>query len=143
MQLKINDNSNLLNSRFANWLCKRLFFNIVEYIEKDNDVFDKFDSYIEKNNTFSILGNTSISSKKLVIEGARRFICKGSPLILQIDPTVYVPGLDRVLLNTFCKFINFGNIGIKGFPVFTDVFEEAAENIDKLVEEYYLTQDGS
>ena len=142
MQLKINDASKLLNDRFSNWLCKRLFYEVVDYIDKDKKIFDSFDSYIKNNNVFPVIGNNIINSKKIVLDGARNFICKGTPLILEINPNIYIQGLDRVPLNTFCKFINFGNFGIKGFPVFTDVFENAAKNINDLVEEYYLTQDG-
>ena len=144
MQLTIYDKSKLLDERFGKWLCRRLLFSVIDEIEKDPAKFELFNSYINQNNIFSSVNNknTDVDSKSVVLEGARNFICKGTPLVLAIDPNQYVKGLDRVPLQQFCKFINYGNLSIKGFPIFTNVFENAAEHIDELVEEYFTMQDG-
>jgi hypothetical protein len=45
-------------------------------------------------------------------------------------------GLDRVRIETLCRLINYGNSSVKGYPIFTDTFNQVALNIKLYVDEY-------
>ena len=41
-------------------------------------------------------------------------------------------------LNYFMKFINYGNMNVNGYPIFSNTFNHILENIDLYLEKYHL-----
>ena len=140
MKLEIRDTSGLLKPEFGKWLCKRLHFMIMDRLDPKKCVtLNKF--FNSKQNTFlhPISNDKEINTANIILEGSRNFVCYGNPLVLQVDPNKFVFGFEQAKLNTICKFINYGNQSVTGYPIFTEIFEEVASNIDDYVEEYFYT----
>jgi len=61
--------------------------------------------------------------------------------IIKINPNAIYPGTYLKLVD-LCKLINFGNLGIKGYPIFTEIFRKVENNIVNLYEKYEGLNDG-
>ena len=141
MKLEIRDSSGLLKPEFGKWLAKRAYYHISKQI--DDKKCARFDNYFNsnKNVLFPLIGNkTKVSTHDIILLGGKNLILQTTdPITVEIDHKITTPNFDRASLNTLCKFINYGNTQILGYPIFTDVFQELVDNIDELVDEYYST----
>lgn len=55
--------------------------------------------------------------------------------IIQVNPNIIVTQR-RAKLIDICKYITYGTLTIKGYPIITDIFKYFAENLDEFLEEF-------
>lgn len=136
MQLLITDKNDVLTKDFGNWLIQRIQEKLA--VDIDERKLKKWDNFFEKSSEYKSIYKKKIVTKELIITGMRNLVCFKSPVCLsiQIDKNQFVPGLDRVKIDSVCKLINYGNQDIKGYSIFTDTFEHFASNINEYVDKY-------
>ena len=50
-------------------------------------------------------------------------------IIIKMNYYLNCPNIDAKLYD-ICKLVNYGNLNIKGYPIFTNVFKHILNNID-------------
>lgn len=135
MQLQIEYTNNVLNKEFGNWLIEIMSKEILSSINKKKLI--SLDKYIEEN--FTHLYKKPVSSMDIIQQGLNEMYCddSSSKLIIQISKNKFVPGMDRVRIESACKLINYGNKSVPGYPIFTNEFTHIANNISMYVDKYF------
>lgn len=135
MQLQIEYTKNVLNQDFGNWLIKVISNEILSSINKKKLI--SLDKYIEEN--FTHLYKKPVTSMDIIKYGLDEMYCdnSSSKLIIQISKNKFVPGMDRVRIESACKLINYGNKSVPGYPIFTNEFTHIANNISMYVDKYF------
>lgn len=119
---------------------------IINYIEKigvgriDRKKLINWDLYF---NSFSKLTNNfkkNISSYEIIISGIYNliYIKREREVVIKIDPVQKLPGTNAKI-NVLCSTINNGNLIVKGYPIFTDLFTYISNNLDSIHLLYELT----
>ena len=119
---------------------------IINYIEKigvgriDRKKLINWDLYF---NSFSKLTNNfkkNISSYEIIISGIYNliYIKREREVVIKIDPSQKLPGINAKI-NVLCSTINNGNLIVKGYPIFTDLFTYISNNLDSIHLLYELT----
>jgi hypothetical protein len=134
MRLEIEYKDNTLNKDFGNWLIKIITSSIKSNLNEKK--LGQLDKYIEDN--FTHLFKKPVTSKDIIYAGLKELVCDddSSKLIIKISTNKFMQGLDRVRIETLCRLINYGNSSVKGYPIFTDTFNQVALNIKLYVDEY-------
>lgn len=134
MRLEIEYKDNTLNKNFGNWLIKIITSSIKSNLNEKK--LGQLDKYIEDN--FTHLFKKPVTSKDIIYAGLKELVCDddSSKLIIKISTNKFMQGLDRVRIETLCRLINYGNSSVKGYPIFTDTFNQVALNIKLYVDEY-------
>ena len=60
--------------------------------------------------------------------------------IIYIDNNAYMPYITESI-DTLCKLINYGNVELPAYPIFTDTFDYIADNFGFFFDEYSRTGD--
>ena len=119
---------------------------IINYIEKigigriDRKKLINWDLYF---NSFSKLTNNfkkNISSYEIIISGIYNliYIKREREVVIKIDPSQKLPGINAKI-NILCNTINNGNLIVKGYPIFTDLFTYISNNLDSIHLLYEIT----
>ena len=119
---------------------------IINYIEKigigriDRKKLINWDLYF---NSFSKLTNNfkkNISSYEIIISGIYNliYVKREREVVIKIDPSQKLPGINAKI-NILCNTINNGNLIVKGYPIFTDLFTYISNNLDSIHLLYELT----
>lgn len=134
MKLLIDDPQSELDIQFGFWLISRIkqYFNS----QLDPRKLKNWDEFLNSSDEFVNIYGTKISSQKILLTGISNLILKKLPTSMEIfiNKNVFVPGLDRVKLDTVCRLITFGNQSVSGYPVLLDTFQHFVDNIS-----YYVT----
>lgn len=136
MYLEISNHQGLLTKSFGNWLIKELHNNF--FINLNEAKLKNWDTYFEKSDEYKSIYKKKIITKEILIIGIKNLICKeaATKLIIQINPNLFVPGLDRIRIDQLCRVINYGTITTQGYPIFTDLFIEVSDNINQYIDKY-------
>ena len=137
MQLEISDPKNLLDRSFILWLKVKIRDKILADLDlKKLIVWDK---YLNENNVYKSIYKKQINTQDIIIAGAMNldFSKSESNFMIYINRNIFTPGLDRIKLESICKLINFGDLGIKGYPIFTNTFDYFAESIQDYIDSYF------
>ena len=136
MQLEISDPKNLLDRSFILWLKVKIRDKILADLDlKKLIVWDK---YLNENNVYKSIYKKQINTRDIIVAGAMNldFSKSESNFMIYINRNIFTPGLDRIKLEAICKLINFGDLGIKGYPIFTNTFDYFAESIQDYIDSY-------
>ena len=136
MRIEIQSDSEVIDKHFGYYLIDLIRDEIRHRINPIKLV--NLNQYIEENNIFKSVYRKRISCEEIIIIGSRNLICRetATKLIIEINNNALIPGLDRVKINSACKLINYGTVDIKGYPIFTTIFNEFTDNINLFVKEY-------
>lgn len=134
MKLEIEYKDSSLDRKFGNWLIL-IIQKLIQSSINDKKLL-KWDKYISEN--FNHLYSKKVTSKDIILAGIKDLVCDDtdSKLIIKISTNHFIQGLDRVRIETLCRLINYGNTEIKGYPIFTDTFDDIADNISVYVRKY-------
>lgn len=83
-------------------------------------------------------GKTGVTLS-LIIDACQSLICNDREdfITISINPSVYAKNfLHSVKLATVCELINYGNVDVKGYPIFTQRFAEVREHLTEYVNKY-------
>ena len=138
MKLEIFDDNDELPTEFGIWIVGIIKDNIALNLNPSKlSIWDKFFNSTPEYK--SIYSGVDVETVKFIDELSNMIVVKKIPgkFIIEITPNRYVSGLDRIRASSLAKLINFGNLSIRGYPIFTDVFKEVADNINDYVERFY------
>lgn len=118
---------------FCNWLITQ----IQSYIKLNlnNKKVERFDKYINEN--IPMQPKRILTTAELISAASYNLVVNKiqNNYIIQIDSNVFIP-------NTFAKFINimqlinYGNLVLPPYPIWTETFNYFADNINKYLEIY-------
>lgn len=136
MRLEIYDAENVLGYGFGRWLVKQIQQQLIINLNQQKLV--QWDIFFNSDDVYERISDIDIATKDILMFGIRNLICEigASKIIVRINPNLFVPGFDRVRVDSVCRLINFGNSSIKGYPLFTTVLQKFADNINDYVELY-------
>jgi len=136
MKLEILDPDNELNSDFGQWLCTRIQQHFVGIL--DSGKLKKWDEFFVTSHEYIPLYSSPISTYNLLRNGIQSLTSRKFPdkIVISLNKNQYVPGFDRVKLETFFRLITFGNISVSGYPVFLDTLQYFVDHINDFIELY-------
>ncbi len=134
MKLQIQDPDNELDREFGFWLISKIreYFNS----QLDPRKLINWDKFFNESEEIVKLYAKKISSESILQLGINNLTVKKIPNSLEIFmiKNKFVPGLDRVSVDTACRLITFGNQSLSGYPVLLTTMQHFADNIN-----YYVT----
>lgn len=136
MRLSIQDPNNELDREFGLWLISRIQAHLRAHIDPKKLIpWNKFFNEAEE---VPRLYRSKISAERILELGLANLSVKKIPNKLEIFmlKNKFVPGLDRVSVDTACRLITFGNQSISGYPVLLTTFQHFVDNINYYVELY-------
>lgn len=139
MRLEILDEDNTLTIKFANWLIKQLQSEIALSVNQQK--LKKWDKFFSEADEYKSIYNNPVTTKTILLAGLKSLQVNkaGNKWIIRLNPASFVPGMNCVNLETTCRLINYGNIEIQGYPIFSTALERAAEKINEYV---YMYKEG-
>lgn len=125
--LLIVDNKDITES-FIPYLKNRMLRHICFIL--DDSKLIRFDEYF-KSNEFT----KDITSKHIIMLAMSNLQHKryDENTHIFINPNITYPGTSIKIVD-LCKVINFGNLSVEGYPIFTMTFDHFSRNIKKYVE---------
>ena len=129
MELVIFDTEQKYDEDFLEYLRKYIILNIIGNINKKKLISSEI--YINQYTDITTIFKKYISSYDVVVSGASNIVYRiyNNKIVFNIDSTAIFPGTSAKL-NDLCKLINYGNLVVQGYPIFTDTFEYFEKNID-------------
>lgn len=136
MKLEIGDPKNLIEDDFIIWLKIKIRDKIISDVKLDK--LKNWDNFFNNQSMYKSIYKKKILTSGLIATGSSNLdhIKSESSFYIRINPNIYVPGLDRVKLESICKTINFGTQEIAGYPIFTETFDYFAEHIQEYLDRY-------
>ncbi len=94
-----------------------------------------FDEYFKSSDFIRLSNNVTVSSRQVIIMSMTNLIHKRYDTVTHIfvNPNICYPGTNIKLVD-LCKIINFGNMSVEGYPIFTETFDHFHNNITKYVD---------
>jgi hypothetical protein len=121
MRLRVNISSTKVDNGFIEFIIKQLKL----YIKNNLDIkrLSAFDSYF--------ISNLNVTAMKVILQALNNIVYKKykSYYIIDVDNNVKLVNNDAKLYDV-CKLINYGNLAIPGYPIFTEAFKHFEEHID-------------
>lgn len=136
MRLEINDKRNELDYRFGMWLIRQIQQKFRASLDPRKLV--AWDKFFEESTDYNNIYGAKIVTKDVLLSGIKCLICFDTPdkIIIQLNPNQFVPGLDRVKVDSIFRLITFGNQSIKGYPIFAETLQHFADNIGEYIDMY-------
>lgn len=127
-----------INYKFGQWLLEIIESTIKTSIDEKKLI--PWNEYMNTDGVLEFVGRKSILAKEIILSGANnlKVIELPNKLIIGINKLAKVNGVQNLKLETACKLINYGNTSIKGYPIFSDTFQQITSNIDVYVELYLM-----
>ena len=136
MRLEILDPENELDRDFGFWLLNRIkmHFNA----EVDPRKLTSWNKFFEESEDYTSIYGTPIDSLKILETGINNLLVRKLPdmIVISMNKNKFVPGLDRIRVDTVCRLITFGNTSVKGYPVLLDTLQHFADNINEYIDLY-------
>ena len=128
----IVDNKDI-NLHFIKYLKRRMLGHISLILNTQKLV--PFDEYFSSDEFMLMSGGVRVSSRKVIILGMTNLIHKRyeTTTHIFINPNIYFTGTNIKLVD-LCKIINFGNMSVDGYPIFTETFDYFSKNIKKYID---------
>lgn len=119
--------------KFISFLKQRMLSHLSAII--DTKKLIPYDEYFNTDEFRELYGDGNVSAVKVVVFGMKHLSHKRyeSNTHIFINPNVNYPGT-QINLFTLCKLINFGNMSIDAYPIFTDTFNHFSKNLSKYID---------
>lgn len=127
------DNTFEFTDDFLKWLIRRMFIIGLQYVANHKQKLLPIDSYLK-----TFFDKRKYTAQEIIVAGLRNLTISHNQKQsrISINNNTKVPRTDKILLHNVCQLINYGNMELRPFPVFTYVFEYVANNISDLYNEY-------
>lgn len=138
MELIIRDSNKLLTDDFARWLLSKVKIKLIANISRYN--VENFDNYLNESNDIKRLyKDKNYRASDIIMFAANNLVYSFSEteIRIHVDFNKYTPGYDRLKINTAAKLINYGTADKRGCPIFTNILNQFAENIQDYISLYY------
>lgn len=137
MELRIFDKDQFVTVDFGKWLIPHIRSKVISSIDKTK--LSALDNYLAETALIKPLSKTPPKTFDVIVFIANNLKCEGTDgeIYITVSKTAFVPGFDRLKAEIAAKLINYGNLEVKGYSIFTDSFNEIAKNIDTYVGLFY------
>lgn len=137
MMLRITDPDHWITPAFVNWLIDQITSSLTA--ELDDKKLSRFDSIFA---AYNLNLRSTDYSKDIFEQSLHALVATFSDLAItiSIDPKIHARSFDRLRLLDACKLINYGNLEIPGYPIFSKVFEYFADNLPTYIDIYKHTR---
>ena len=127
------DNTLEFTDDFLRWLIRRMFVIGLDYVSNHKQKLLPIDSYLK-----TFFDKRKYTAQEIIVAGLKNMTISHNQKqsIISINNNTKVPRTDKVLLHKVCQLINYGNMELRPFPIFTYVFEYVSNNINDLYNEY-------
>lgn len=136
MKLQIDDPKNILTENFMRWLDIQIRNKFLDTL--DDNKLKNWDIFFNNQTVYKSIYKKKISTKDILTAGITNLLhaSAGTQVFITINPNINMPSFNQVKVKTLCKLINFGNQDISGYPIFTDIFNYFADNLQEYLELY-------
>ena len=129
----IVDNKDI-NTGFIMFLKRKMLSYISMIVDRRK--LRPFDEYFKSDEALSLTNGVRILPIRAIVLSMSTLSHKRyDDAHIFINPNVNYPGTD-IKLADICKFINFGNMSVEGYPIFTTTFEYFNKHINKYIERF-------
>ena len=125
-----------IDDEFIAWLIDKIRYEICTTINENK--LDIFNEYVKENNLFQPVNNNSkFDIKQAIILSLNTLTYRktNNVYIIEVGKNKLFPGY-KVNLETVCKILDSGNTEIKGYPIFSKLFNNIKSNIVEYYEQY-------
>lgn len=137
MRVLINDRDNKYTDEFFYFVKNKIKSYFYQRINMKR--LEPFEVFINETPKYKSLLKKYISAFDICISAIYNIVIVryGENIVLKIDENAIVPNTNIKLIN-LCKLINEGNLVLKAYPIFTEIFDYVKDNIEKIYAEYAL-----
>ena len=137
MKILITDKDNKYTYDFLEYVkskCRDIYYEKVN-VKK----LKPFEVYINELPEYKSLMKKYISANEICISGLYNIMILhyGQNIVFKIDENNLLPNT-KIKIIELCKLINNGNLLLKPYPIFTEIFDEIQKNIEVYYAEYVL-----
>lgn len=121
---------------FICWLIIQIKYIILNNINESK--LDLFNNYFKEQKFFKPINNKQkFDVRKLILLSINNITYRklNNVYIIEIKNNVTFPGY-TVNINTLCRLLNYGNVNIKGYPLYTDSFKTIKANLKTFYGKY-------
>lgn len=127
-----------IDDYFIEWLIDIIRHKII--LQIDNKRIHIFNDIVNDNEIFNKVNpniNVKFDVRKAIILAlnSMRYRRIKNVYIIDIGNNILFPNY-QVKLDTVCRLLNYGNTQIKGYPIFTQVFNDIRKNLVQYYQEY-------
>lgn len=137
MNLVINNPESVDLTEFCNWLIIHMQEYIRKYLNEKHLI--RVNEYLNTDLTFKTIYQvlTPLSAKDILIGSTYNLRVKKQldRYIIEINPNITIPNTSAKFIN-IVKLINDGNLIINGYPIYDEMMQYFANNIDYYFNEY-------
>ena len=135
MNLEIENKSDIqLDEYISQTLMPSMQKTFISHI--DDRLLVKFDKYLT--DVYSQYVNGIISTRKLIIDCIYNLIYNktDSTYIIEINPNTKIDTIDVKHID-IARLVNYGNMQLSSYPIFTDLFDYYAQVFPDMFKRYY------
>lgn len=126
------------NAAFMEWLLEHIKYLLLSHINPCKSL--RVLQHIQKSNLFKLQPDelNALDVDEGLITGIKNLKYKEvrSHYIFYIDPNITVKNVDELKVCTLCKLVNYGDLGLRGYPIFSNTFSYVAANATKYYARY-------
>ena len=136
MKLEILDENNELDYAFGRWLIRQIQLEF--RLSVDVRKLQKWDKFFAESEEYKSIYTTPVKSVSILTTALKNLQCDNLPdkLIIKFNQNQFMPGLDRVKVDTLVRLITFGNNSLQGYPIVKDILQKIADNIGDYINRY-------
>ena len=136
MKLEILDEDNELNYAFGRWLIKQIQLEF--RVDVDQRKLQNWDKFFEESEEYKGIYSQPVKAITILQTALKNLQCDNLPdkLIIKFNQNQFMPGFDRVKVDTLLRLITFGNNSLQGYPIVKDILQRIADNIGDYINRY-------
>lgn len=139
MNLIIDQELDLDLSDFCDFIIKYIQENLSRSLDERKLL--RYDDYINNNIKIDFAYNKRriLSSKELIISSTYNLIKRkfSKYYMIEIDPNIYIKDTNIKLVDII-KLINYGSLTLQPYPIYSNIMEEIAGDLDTLYEQFLI-----
>jgi hypothetical protein len=136
MKLEIIDENNELDYAFGRWLIKQIQLEF--RLDVDPRKLQNWDKFFAESDEYKGIYSTPVKAITILQTALKNLQCDNLPdkLIIKFNQNQFMPGFDRVKVDTLVRLITFGNNSLQGYPIVKDILQRVADNIGDYIKRY-------
>ena len=136
MKLEILDENNELDYAFGRWLIKQIQLEF--RVDVDQRKLQNWDKFFEGSEEYKGIYSQPVKAITILQTALKNLQCDNLPdkLVIKFNQNQFMPGFDRVKVDTLLRLITFGNNSLQGYPIIKDILQRVADNIGKYIDMY-------
>lgn len=136
MKLEILDENNELDYAFGRWLINQIQLEF--RVGVDQRKLQNWDKFFEESEEYKGIYSQPVKAITILQTALKNLQCDNLPdkLIIRFNQNQFMPGLDRVKVDTLLRLITFGNNSLQGYPIIKDILQRVADNIGDYINRY-------